>query len=568
MLGQIRRHQKWLWVLIAGATIVSFVIFLDPTTGRRGGGRGIFGGGSGEFGYINGRAIHAEEYGQMKREAYLRFRRLYGRWPEQDEASQQWFDPNRQALERIFLVGKLNELNIQVSDEAVMDWIASAFRDREGGSFRMDNYQRFYQGDLRPRGYTEQDFIRFVRHEVGAEHLFAVAGLSGSLVTPREAEAMFGQENEQLSTEVVLFSASNYLAGVEMAPAALAQFYTNNMAQYRIPDRVQVSYVKFEATNFLAEADRVLGQMTNRTQQLEGFYQQRGPDFYKDADGKTMPHDAAIQKLKQEQRQELAMTSARKKATEFREQLYELYQKQPQQSDHLERLAAATGYQSAVTEPFTSREGPKDLKVFDSFAKVAFVLTPEEPMASEPILGEDAVYVLALKKKIPSEVQPLEAVRDQVTAGYRQREATEAARKAGQAFYSALTNGLASNKTFQAVCLEANVISQKLPPFSLSTRSLPKEWEGRVDLGLLKNAASSLSPGKTSRFELMRDGGLIVHLLSRQPVEEARLKAELPAFTASLRAERRREAVNEWLGKEFELAHLTGGESRKKPGSK
>src|SRR5437773_960307 len=166
MLGHIRRHQKWLWVLIAGATIISFVIFLDPTTGRRGGGRSIFGGRTGDYGSINGRAISPEEFGQI------------------------------------------------------------------------------------------------VRHEAGIEHLFALGGLSGGLVAPREAEALYRQENEQLATEVVLFPASNYLAGVEVTPAALGQFYTNNMAQYRVPERVQVGYVKFEITNFLAEADQLLAQET------------------------------------------------------------------------------------------------------------------------------------------------------------------------------------------------------------------------------------------------------------------------------------------------------------------
>src|SRR5205814_4371924 len=118
---------------------------------------------------------------------------------------------------------------------------------------------------------------------------------------------------------------------------------------------------------------------------------------------------------------------------------------------------------------------------------------------------------IVLKQKIPSEVQPLEVVREKVTAEFRQRQATEAARKAGQAFYSTLTNGLAQQKTFPAVCLEANVISQTLPPFGLSTRSLPPEWEGRLDLSLLKDMAFNLSPGGTSRFEVTRDGGLIVH---------------------------------------------------------
>ena len=567
MLAHIRRHQKWLLALIASATIISFVIFLDPSTGRRGGGRSIFSGRSSEYGSINGRAIRAEEFEQMKREAYLRFRLFYGRWPEQDETGRQLFDPERQTMERIFLKETVGELNIQVSDEAVTDWIASAFRDPNGGGFRMEAYQQFFERELRLRRYTEQDFIRFVRHEAGIEHLYAVAGLSGYLVTPREAEALYRQENEQLSTEVVLLSASNYLASVQVTPAALAQFYSNNMAQYRVPERVQVSYVKFDMTNFLAEADQLLAQTTNLTALLEQAYKQRGPDSYKDADGKVMPHDAAIQKMRAEERENAAVSVARKKAGEFMEQLYELYQKQPKQSDPLEKLAAATGYQSAVTEPFTQREGPRDLKVLESFTKAAFGLTLEEPMPSDPILGADAVYVIALKKRIPSEVQPLDAVREKVTADVRQREATEAARKAGQAFYSTLTNGLAQNKSFQAVCLEANVISHKLPPFSLSTRSLPQEWEGRVDLSLLKDVASSLSPGKTSRFEPTRDGGMIVHLLLRLPVDEGKLKAELPAFTAGLREERRREALSEWLHKQYDQAHVTVASSQKKTAS-
>jgi hypothetical protein len=571
MLGQIRRHQKWLWFVIAGLTIISFVVFIDPSTGRRGGGggRGFFSrAGGGEFGYINGRAIGAEEHEQMKREAYLHFLLYSGRWPDEDETTRQMFDADRQTLERIFLVEKVNELKIQVSDEGVTDWIAGAFRDRTSGGFQIETYQNFFQQRLRPHGYTEQDFVGFVRHQAAIEHLYAVGGLSGGLVTPREAETLYRQENEQISAEIVFFAASNYLAGVQETPEALAQYYTNNMAAYRIPERVQVSYVKFDNTNFLAEADQFLAQVTNLNQQLDKLYQQRGAEFYKDAEGKALPKEAAIQKIKEEEREKSARTAAHKKAHEFMEQLYDQYQKQTKQPDLFEKLAAEKGHPSAVTEPFAGGELPPGLKVFDTFSKAALALTPEEPMATEAILGEDAVYVIALKKKIPSEVQPLDAVRDKVTAEFRQREATDAARKAGQAFYSTLTNGLAQGKPFEAVCIEANVISHKLPPFSMSSRSLPKEWEERVSLGVLEDLVSGLSPGQTSRYQLTRDGGLIVHLLSREPVEETKLKAELAAFTATLREERRRQAGNEWLHREFELAHFTGAPSQKKSGSK
>jgi hypothetical protein len=190
-------------------------------------------------------------------------------------------------------------------------------------------------------------------------------------------------------------------------------------------------------------------------------------------------------------------------------------------------------------------------------------------MPSDPLPGEDGVYVIALKKRFPSEVPLLDAIRERVTAEFREREASEGARKAGQAFYGVLTNGFAQNKSFPVVCLEVGVISQKLPPFSLSTRSLPKEWEERVDLSLLKDVAFTLTPGRTSRFEMARNGklGIIVHLVSRLPVDEAKLKAEMPAFIAGLREQRQREALSQWLRKEYEQARLNFGPSRKQSGS-
>ena len=549
-------------IVIAGLTIISFVYFLDPTTGRRGGGRSIFSRGTREHGSVNGRPISQEEFSQMKREVRLRFLVSYGHWPEEDEAGRQMFDADRQALEWIFLAEKVNELNIQVNDEAITDWIANAFRDRNSGSFRMEAFQNFVQQQLRQQRYSEQDFVRFVRHQVGVQQLSVLAGLSGSLVTPLEAEALYRQENEPLYTEVVLFSASNYLAGVTVSPEALTQYYSKNMAQYRLPDRVQVRYVKFDSTNFLAEVDQTLAQQTNLTQLLERQYQQRGPDFYKDADGKVLPHDAAIQKIKEELREGQAMNSTQKKAFEFLEKLYDLYQKQPGETNHLEKLATETGLQPAVTEPF-NREGPKGLKVPDQFAQVALALTPEQPVPSDPLPGADGVYVIALKKKFPSEVEPFEAVRERVAEDFRRDEAKEAARRAGEAFYSKLTNSLAQNKSFQDSCQEANVSPQKPPPFSLTTRSLPPEWESRVSLSLLKDVTFALAPGKTSGFVPSSDGGLVVHVLSREPVDEAGLKAELPAFIERLREERRREASNEWFRKELSLARITGPLSAK-----
>ena len=53
-------------------------------------------------------------------------------------------------------------------------------------------------------------------------------------------------------------------------------------------------------------------------------------------------------------------------------------------------------------------------------------------------------------------------------------------------------------------------------------------------------------------------GGMVLHLISKQPVDQTKVKAELPAFLAKLREERQREAFSEWFRKEIEMTRITG----------
>jgi len=50
----------------------------------------------------------------------------------------------------------------------------------------------------------------------------------------------------------------------------------------------------------------------------------------------------------------------------------------------------------------------------------------------------------------------------------------------------------------------------------------------------------------------------VVHVVSREPVEESRMQTELDEFVTGLRQRRRQEALGEWLRKELELAQVRG----------
>src|SRR5204863_332414 len=172
----------------------------------------------------------------------------------------------------------------------------------------------------------------------------------------REAKGLYEREHEELATEAVFASASNYLASVTATPDAISQYYSNHIGNYRIPERLQVSYVEYILTNFLAEANEEMAKMTNIEQRLEAVYQQRGTNYYREA---KSPQEAK-EKIREEMRKELMTVAANKKASVLAN---ELFDKEPMRPENLAALAKEKGVAVKVTAPFDLEEGPKEIKV-------------------------------------------------------------------------------------------------------------------------------------------------------------------------------------------------------------
>ena len=344
-----------------------------------------------------------------------------------------------------------------------------------------------------------------------------------------------------MACEGVFFSASNYLASVPVTPEAVSQFYSNHIANYRIPERMQVSYVEYELTNFVADATQQIAKLTNVNEIIEAEYQKRGTNYYRDV---KSPEEAK-EKIREEMRKEFMAIAARKKAVGFATELFV----EPMRPENLATLAKSNGLPVKVTAPFDREEGPKDIKVSANFAKAAFALAPTNEPFAGPLLGDDAVYVIAFEKKIPSEIPPLDAIRDRVTADYKFDQARMLARQAGQGLYATLTNGLAQSKTFSNICAEAKFPAADLPPFSLSTRTLP-DVEDRIPLNQLKQLAFSTPPGKVSNFQPTSSGGVILYVKAKLPLDPVKMNAELPGFVDYVRQTRQNEAFQEWFRKQ------------------
>jgi len=544
MFGTFRKHQNWLWAVIIVVIVISFVIYFSPNVGpgRGGGGRRV----SSELGSIDGQPITIQDYYEASRETQLLYFLNFQKWPDNDErARQMGFDVDNEAKMRLIRIAKIKAEKIAISDETV----GELARRLLGPKVPLD---AFVKEILAPHGLTEQDFERFLRNDAAIQQLGSVAGLTGRLIPPREIEASYRDEHQEAALDVVLFNTSNYLSSVTVSEPALLAWYSNNAALFRVADKARVCFVEFAASNFLAEVDKRLTEITNLNAQLEEVYSKKDPESFKDDDGKVLSKAAAIEKIKNTERKHMAMPFAEKKANEFAGALYDEKQ---HRVENLEKLATAQGYKTRVTAPFDEENGPQDIKVSDEFARTAFALTnKDEAIAFKIIRGEEGCYVFALKEIIPSYAPKFEDIRAKVVERYRFAEAQKLARQAGIVFQTSATNGLAHGKTFTQVVTESSLKATALPPISRGARDV--ELPESLYLPQVKNVAFGMEPGKASPYIPSMGGGYVLYLRSLLPIDETKMKADLPQYAATIRGQRQNEAYGMWFRREVERADV------------
>jgi SurA N-terminal domain len=534
MIGTIRKHSGWLWFVIIAATVISFIFWGAGPSRMGGGGDGRVA--SSDFGTIYGHKVTQQAFIDARNGFDLFYWFRTGEWPEKNQNFSE-SDRGREIYIRLLLAQKANDLGIYVGDDEAAT-VASEMLRMLGRNGQAVPLSEFVKQVLQPKGLTAADFKNFVRQYLVMEQLQQAIGLTGELITPQEAAAAYQRDHQELSAQIVFFSASNHLSSVTVTPAAVAQFYTNYLAEYRLPDRMQVSYVAFEVTNYLAQARTEWGR-TNFDELVGTYYRQVGEN-YKNS---KSPAEAKG-KIREELIRDRAGNDARKDANDFANAVFGI---DPARPENLATVAKQRGLPVHVTAPFGGEFGPEEFTAPPGFTKAAFALTPDEPFA-RPVAGPDAVYFLAFDRQLPSEIPPLDQIRDRVSRDYQLRSATLLARQAGTNFVHTLA-GMTADRGFATLCIAAGLQPQKLPAFSLSTRELP-ELVDQAELNQLKQAAFTTPVGKTGDFVATADGGFIVYVQSRLPIDQAKMNSDLPQYIVAFRRERQNEAFGQWVNLE------------------
>jgi hypothetical protein len=547
MIGTIRKHSKWLLWFIAGATIFSFVYFMGAGPARNGSGGGQGVNTNVINGEIYGQKVTPENYDRAAHDVDLYFLFNYGAWathnPNVTEARLQ-----QEIYIRMMLLQKAKSAGVHISDEQVEQAAATYLRSPAllhalGGRDQSVPLDVLKNQVLAPQDLTLADYENFVRDDLSVQQLQEIYSLPGVLITPEEAAVEYARDNQEYSAQIVFFSASNYLSMVTVTPREVGLFYTNYMAEYRLPDRVQVSYVLFSVSNYLGQAQK---QLTNLDEQVTAYYTKYG--MQETPDAKT-PDEAKAEIRKAFLRQQ-ALADAGEQANNFAQVVFNVSgaaNKAPS-SDDLATAARQKDLPILNTAPFSEEYGPREFTASGAFIKTAFQLTPDSPI-SEPIAGPEGVYIIALQTNLPSEIPPLAGIQGQVALDLRLREATLMARNAGTNFARAVTSRMAIGKSFAAAAVAEGGDPQVLPPFSLNTQEMP-ELEAHVTVSQLKSATITTIVGNASGFKESDDGGFVVYLESRLPLDQSKMQTDMPQFLAQLRQQRQSQAFNSWVQRE------------------
>jgi hypothetical protein len=539
MFGTIRKHQSWLWFIIIAVMILGMIVWTNNSGNTRRA--------TGNFGSINNKPITPTEMQQAENDVSLMYlvQTHPHRWP--DSAGPQ-FDMARQSYQRLYLQRRLDEYNIHADPAAAarLGNLILANWD-EGQSISMDNFLQ----DISAKGLKAEDFEHFLEGDIAVQQLETVVGLSGKVVTPEEIQGLYVEEYQELAADAVFFSASNALAKIPApTPATLGQFYTNQQATYRLPDQMQLSYVFYNVTNFMPQAEQQLG--TNLNHEVDDAMLRVGTNISRL--GKT--EQEARAKVREILIQQVAETNAAALANSLMTSMRDAIDQKSNVLGSLAAAAKSTGVEVKVTKPFDKDYGPSEINLGANYPVASFFeLGPDQPMLP-PLRGMDGAYVIAFNKLIPSHIPELSEIKSRVEDDYRYSQALRIAQVNGQSFAQTATNEMAHGKTFAQTCEATRETPVQLAPFSRASTRLP-EVEDHADVNEFKQVVFGLPIGSVSRFVETPEGGFVVHVKQQLPMDDTKMKTQMPEFINLVRERRQNEAFNIWFSQGWfqELNH-------------
>lgn len=511
-----QRHFKWLFLLLLGVVIVSFV-FITNTSGGLGQGGDRRQPPKPFFGLDLSLATDLRPLADDARlSVYLRF--APSREISESELSQY-------ALNRHAAIVLADRLGLPApTQEQLLAHIREqrAFADPATGRFDPKRYAEFTDSITRNPRLTEGDVSRVLGADARvAAYQKLLAG--PGYVLPSDVAEILAQRDTVWTLAVASVDGSAFAPRIDTSDTAIAAWFETNARRYEIAPRVSVDALRVSAKAFA-------GSVTLTDAEIRAAYDANPARYPAPAaattgitlnptTGEDLAADTAFEAarplVEADLRKRRAEQAALKAASDLSVQLFESATKPADLAtfvaDHANTELVEIGAVGSDAIP-AQLGGPSARAV----AAEALRLSAERPY-SNPVAIPDGAAILVWRELIPARIPELDEVRERVLADYQTAEKRRLFNEAGQSLHTAVAAAVAAGTPFEAAVNSAVETSGltatvKTPgPFSLSG-NFPRDLDYNVLVSL-----DSLSKGKVGDFlPVGENSGRLVYVIDQQ----------------------------------------------------
>jgi len=480
-------RNKWIWgifaIIVAGAFVFSDVsCSKDPTDG------------AGSAGLLNGEPVSREEYTLIRQSVAF-----------DSERTETDAQPERETWERLAALKLAKNLGITVADDELVGFIHSdrTFQD-ESGVFSPSVFRIVLERvQMTTRQYEEMLRRRIVLGRLEST-LQAAAWIPPAVLNERVRGF-----TDSFTICTAVFSNSFVAAEMEVSDADIQRFYERNAELYREPDRLQVVYTAFKASDYLDQAAVSEDEVLDFYDANMSRYLVTGTNGVET----TRPFEAVRKSIEDELALESAKRLAYLAAADFSDVFYTNHNEQVVFED----VAAAFGLTTLTSRLFSAKSSPVHIEASPAFVEAAFELDPDSSLNrfSEAVNGGVESYVMGFHTNVVSHILPLEKILPRVRAATKMDAAETAFRGALDAVVETIGEGVEAEKPFRELAESLGLSVSTNTVFSMM------DAYGETDVPAPRQVAAAMAgmnTGEVSKAPIgTPDGALFFQVVSREP---------------------------------------------------
>lgn len=405
------------------------------------------------------------------------------------------------AWQRIAALDEAARMGLNATD----DEVAAAIQQHEGfstdGQFNKAAYKMFVQNFLARMGFTERQFEEHVRQEIVMQKARMLVDRM-TLVTPLELRRAFSSVSDRFKVDYVVLGRELVEKNVEVSREEARAFFDKDPAAFTIPEKVKVKYVRFAAAPMIPKVsvteedaqlyyDEHLSEFEIEDAETNEVAEAVDTNALESAESRYKPFEDVKQEISNKLIKEAALERASEQAMNF---VVELTPDRDGSAPGFDEAAGKSGFEVLKAGPFSLRDDVKDVDAGPAFNRAAFELSEgSEAYFSNPVRGEDAVYVLALEERIAERIPTFEEVEDEVTPLAREQEMADALTAKAQAVRDAADKAIQAGGSFADAVKAFGLKPEETKEFS-STSGLQDDTYGEILLrGVLTRNAGELT---------------------------------------------------------------------------